>query len=71
MLGIFSERFAVLMSLFFISYTISLNVNLHFKRNEIFKDLLPITADVNYIGTTNDLSLLECAGNCVYCAGFL
>lgn len=71
MLGVFSKRFAVFMTFFFIRDIISLNVDLHFKRNETFKDLLPSTAYVSYIGTKNDTSVFECAGSCVYCAGFL
>lgn len=71
MLGVFSERFVVFMSFFFIRDIISLNVNLYFERNEAFKDLLPIHGDVNYIYTKNDLSMFECAGNCEFCSGFL
>lgn len=71
MLGVFSKRFAVFMTFFFIRDIISLNVNLHFNRNETFKDLLPSTAYVSYIETKNDTSVFECAGSCVYCAGFL
>lgn len=71
MLGVFSGRFAVFMSFFFIGDIISLNVNLYFEKNDKFKDLLPITGDDNYIYTKNDLSLLECAGSCKFCAGFL
>lgn len=71
MIGVFSKRFAVFMTFFFICDIISLNVNLHFKRNETFKDLLPSTAYVSYIETKNDTSVFECAGSCVYCAGFL
>lgn len=67
MLGVFSKRFAVFMPFFFICDIISLNVDLHFKRN----DLLPSTAYVSYIDTKNDTSVFECAGSCVYCAGFL
>lgn len=71
MLGVFSGRFAVFMSFFFIGHIISLNVNLYFEKNDKFKDLLPITGDDNYIYTKNDLSLFECAGSCKFCAGFL
>lgn len=71
MLGIFSERFAVFMSFFFYRDIISLNVNFYFERNDNFTDLLPITGDVNYIDTKNDLSVFQCAGSCVFCAGFL
>lgn len=71
MLGVFSERFVVFTSFFFIRDIISLNVNLYFERNEAFKDLLPIHGDVNYIYTKNDLSMFECAGSCKFCAGFL
>lgn len=61
MLGVFSKRFAVFMTFFFIRDIISLNVNLHFKRNETFKDLLPSTAYVSYIETKKQRMTLVCS----------
>lgn len=47
------------------------NRNFFFERDETFKDLLPITGNVNFLETKYDLSQIECASRCAFCAGFL
>lgn len=55
----------------FICDIILFNVDLYFKRNEIFKDLFFSIVYVSYIDIKNDISVFECVGSCVYCVGFL
>ncbi|XP_052680265.1 uncharacterized protein LOC128161055 [Crassostrea angulata] len=71
MLGVFSERFAVFMIFFLVGDTMAQNRKFCFERDETFKDLLPITGNVNFLETKYDLSQIECASRCAFCAGFL
>lgn len=70
-IGTFLERFAVFMSCFLVCDIMTLNRNFYFARDDYFKDVLPITGNVNYIEIEYDLSQIECASSCVFCAGFL
>lgn len=70
-IGTYFERFAVFMSCFLVCDIMTLNRNFDFERDDTFKDLLPITGSVNYTETQFNLTRIECAGCCEYCAGFL